>query len=391
MSWGRGEAGQLGHGRFAHSGTPNAVEGLADYVVSDISCGAEFSAALTEDGQLFTWGLNRDGQLGHGDTRNVCTPTPVAAMFRLSSRHVAAMAAGYSHMIALTTARDVFTWGSNLYGQLGLGAAAQDSGGGGAFFSTPQRVRIMSGLEIKLFGAGENHTCVLTSTGDIYTWGRGDYGQLGHGDLLGRDTPTLLKAFDNRSQPRKIATGADFIFVLTYSGAVYSWGRNAFGQLGHGAPTARAVAGASADEPAPRLVRFFSGDNDEVEEGDIAVTAISCGAHHVVAVSAGRGAVYAWGRGEHGQLGLDLRDARARSVSLPRLVPRLRGLTVLQAACGLNHTIVARQLRPAWSWLRKARCAALLPRQGGGRCHGVPPAERSRRRRCGVRGGKRDG
>ena len=258
------------------------------------------------------------------------------------------MAAGYAHMIALTTARDVFTWGSNRYGQLGLGTTSTAGGsggcgGGGGMFSTPQRVRIMSGLEIKHFGAGENHTCVLTSTGDIYTWGRGDYGQLGHGDLHGRDTPTLLKAFDNRSQPRKLAAGADFMFVLTYSGAVYSWGRNSFGQLGHGAAAQARAPGAPPpppDEAAPRLVRFFSGDKDEVEEEDIVLSTISCGAHHVVAVSAGRGAVYAWGRGEHGQLGLDLRDARARSVPLPQLVPRLRGMTVLHAACGLNHTLV---------------------------------------------------
>eukprot|EP00291_Cryptomonas_curvata_P027225 CAMPEP_0172158730 /NCGR_PEP_ID=MMETSP1050-20130122/4547_1 /TAXON_ID=233186 /ORGANISM="Cryptomonas curvata, Strain CCAP979/52" /LENGTH=201 /DNA_ID=CAMNT_0012828179 /DNA_START=42 /DNA_END=643 /DNA_ORIENTATION=+ len=86
FAWGRGEAGQLGHGKFAHSATPSPIEALADYAISDVCCGAEFSAALTEDGQLFTWGLNRDGQLGHGDTCNVCTPTPVAAMFRLSSR-----------------------------------------------------------------------------------------------------------------------------------------------------------------------------------------------------------------------------------------------------------------------------------------------------------------
>jgi alpha-tubulin suppressor-like RCC1 family protein len=51
----------------------------------------------------------------------------------------------------------------------------------------------MSGLDVKQLAAGDNHSCVLTALGDIYTWGRGDYGQLGHGNMNSRDVPTLLQ------------------------------------------------------------------------------------------------------------------------------------------------------------------------------------------------------
>ena len=63
---------------------------------------------------------------------------------------------------------------------------------------------------------------MLTSFGDIYTWGRGDYGQLGHGNHISKDVPTLLQALDQRTQASWLSGGADFMMAVTYSGAQFT-------------------------------------------------------------------------------------------------------------------------------------------------------------------------
>jgi len=184
LCWGRGESGQLGHGKFTHSAVSITVKIPGDKSVQTVACGSHFTMALTEEGGLFTWGCNENGQLGQGDRMKKCVPTPVGGM--LAKRHVHMMACGYDHALALTTAREVFTWGRNSHGQLGHGVGQPDS-------LFPMELRVMSGLDIKVMAAGDSHSCVLTSLGDIYTWGRGDFGQLGHGDGLLKDVPTLIQ------------------------------------------------------------------------------------------------------------------------------------------------------------------------------------------------------
>eukprot|EP00960_Hanusia_phi_P066803 766480-Hanusia_phi.AAC.5 len=223
-SWGRGESGQLGHANFNHLSNPSVIEALSTQRVKEVACGAAFSAALLEGGQLYTWGCNKYGQLGQGDRTSCAIPRMLPSM---NHRHVHLMACGAAHVVVLTTSRDVYTWGNNSYGQLGHGFRKKHC-------LQPKSVRVMSGLDIKHIVAGENHSCVMTSFGDIYTWGRGDYGQLGHGDMESKDIPTLLPPLDPKTQASLIVSGADFIMAMTYSGSVYSWGRNCFGQLGHG-------------------------------------------------------------------------------------------------------------------------------------------------------------
>jgi hypothetical protein len=127
-SWGRGESGQLGQGKYGHSGVPKIIEGLDPHTgdgktklkLKQVACGAAYTAVLLDSGTLYTFGSNAHGQLGHGDRAASDVPKPLDAMVR---RHVHQIACGAAHMVALTTARDVYTWGSNAYGQLGYGDA----------------------------------------------------------------------------------------------------------------------------------------------------------------------------------------------------------------------------------------------------------------------------
>ena len=323
-----------GLGDFKHSGAPkvikspdgNGTEGKTKIKLKQVVCGSAYSAALMDSGKLYTWGRNSHGQLGHGDRESSAVPRALESMHR---RHVHQIACGAAHMVALTTARDVFTWGSNQYGQLGYGEP-------GTYSLIPKQVRVMSGLDVKQLAAGENHSCVLTSFGDIYTWGRGDYGQLGHGNHLSKDTPTLLQALDQRTQASWLSVGSDFMMAVTYSGTVYSWGRNHFGQLGHGIKNDHIsrTQRLPDDVCSPQIIDFFS-----PQDGDkILLGSIVCGSHHVLAISERRDTLYSWGRGEHGQLALDPRDCTYKAT--PQVVTKLRGRYIHDAACGLNHSVV---------------------------------------------------
>lgn len=334
IAWGRGESGQLGLGDFKHSGAPRVIssldgrdaEGKVTVKLKQVVCGSAYSAALMDSGKLYTWGRNAHGQLGHGDRDSSAIPRPLESMHR---RHVHQIACGAAHMLALTTARDVFTWGSNQYGQLGHGEPGTNS-------PLPKQVRVMSGLDVKQLAAGENHSCVLTSFGDIYTWGRGDYGQLGHGNQLSKDTPTLLQALDQRTQASWLSVGSDFMVAVTYSGTVYSWGRNHFGQLGHGIKNDHLSRAQRLPDDicSPQIIDYFS-----PQSGDkILLCSIVCGSHHVLAISEKRDILYAWGRGEHGQLGLDPRDCTYKAT--PQVVVKVQGRYLLDAACGLNHSVI---------------------------------------------------
>jgi alpha-tubulin suppressor-like RCC1 family protein len=84
--------------------------------VKAIAAGNGYTLALTESGEVYAWGLNDHGWLGLGDTENRLTPTKVAGLGR-----VKAIAAGRHHPLALTESGEVYAWGSNEYGQLGLG------------------------------------------------------------------------------------------------------------------------------------------------------------------------------------------------------------------------------------------------------------------------------
>mmetsp|Transcript_26130 Transcript_26130/g.85925 ORF Transcript_26130/g.85925 Transcript_26130/m.85925 type:complete len:650 (+) Transcript_26130:198-2147(+) len=325
-SWGRGESGQLGHASFSHSSTPSIIDELASQRVKEVACGVAFSAALMEGGQLYTWGCNRYGQLGQGDRTSSAIPRMLPSM---NHRHVHLMACGAAHIVVLTTSRDVYTWGNNSYGQLGHGFRKKHC-------LQPKSVRVMSGLDIKQIVAGENHSCVMTSFGDIYTWGRGDFGQLGHGDMESKDIPTLLSPLDPKTQASLIVSGADFIMAMTYSGAVYSWGRNCFGQLGHGVDMHYSKSNRfPSDVISPKIISFFAASE---EHDAISLSSISCGSHHVLAITEKKDTLFAWGRGEHGQLGLDPRDTSFRPI--PQEVKKMKGMIVLAAACSENHSVV---------------------------------------------------
>lgn len=115
----------------------------------------------------------------------------------------------------------MYAWGSNAYGQLGLGPFIQES-------PYPQIVTSLAFKKIVDVIAGQYHSLALTSGGQVYTWGWGIHGQLGHGNCDNLYYPKLLQ-FKYRIV--QIAAGHAHSLILTNDGKLYGFGSNVFGQL----------------------------------------------------------------------------------------------------------------------------------------------------------------
>jgi len=214
--WGYNSYGQLGDGTTTDRPTPVDVVGLTSGV-SAISAGIYFTCALTDVGGVKCWGSNYYGQLGDDTSTNRSTPVDVLGMVSGTS----AVTAGSDHTCALTTAGGVKCWGYNYYGQLGDGTASPR-------YTPVDVVGLTSG--VRAVAAGYYHTCALTTAGGAKCWGNNLKAQLGDGTTINRSTPVDVEGL--ASGTNSIAAGEYHTCALTTSGGAKCWGYNDFGQLG---------------------------------------------------------------------------------------------------------------------------------------------------------------
>jgi hypothetical protein len=221
FTWGPGDSGQLGHGDEDDQHVPKRVEGLTN--VTDIAVGAAHSLAVVGGGAVYTWGSNDDGQLGLGDygegtNRNVPTEVP-------GVDGVVAVATGSYHSFVLSRDGTVMACGSNDDGQLGLG-------------DTNERdtFTVVAGLRgIVDIDAGFLHSLAVTVEGGLYTWGTGR--EMGHGGDGATQylVPTKVTGGGiGEAVVVQVAAGERHSMALTASGELYAWGEGVNGQLGHG-------------------------------------------------------------------------------------------------------------------------------------------------------------
>jgi alpha-tubulin suppressor-like RCC1 family protein len=286
--------------------------------IKSIAAGNSYTLALTESGEVYAWGLNDSGRLGLGDTENRLTPTKVPGLTK-----VKAIAAGGGHALALTESGEVYAWGLN-YGELGLGDTEDRL--------TPTKVPGLS--VVKAIAAGLSHSLALTETGEVYAWGINNYGQLGLGDSQDRLTPTKIPGL---ARVKAIAAGWDYSLALTESGEVYTWGSNNLGRLG---------LADTQDRLTPTRV-----------PGLTTIKAIAAGAYHSLAL-AESGDVYSWGlKGdEYGGLlksdGLEYIKVLLKAVRhrTPTKVPGLIRVRAIAAGEGYSLALTESGEVYAWGW-----------------------------------------
>ncbi|XP_027357725.1 uncharacterized protein LOC113867015 isoform X2 [Abrus precatorius] len=219
FSWGSGTNYQLGTGNAHIQKLPCKVDSLNGSMIKMISAAKFHSVAVTARGEVYTWGFGRGGRLGHPDfdihsgQAAVITPRQVIG---LGSRRVKAIAAAKHHTVIATEGGEVFTWGSNREGQLGYTAVDTQP--------TPRRVTSMRAKVIAV-AAANKHTAVVSDLGEVLTWGCNREGQLGYGtsNSASNYTPHLVESLKGKTLI-SVSAAKYHTVVLGSDGEVYTWG-----------------------------------------------------------------------------------------------------------------------------------------------------------------------
>jgi alpha-tubulin suppressor-like RCC1 family protein len=204
------------------------------------------------------------------------------------SPHFVSVTVGADHVCALTDGGDVYCWGSNEFGQLGIGSADKTP------HTKPERV--IGNIRFTTIAAGLTHTCGLVRGGEVFCWGANDSAQLGDGTIKNNPLPIRV-AGDLKF--KAIGPGGTHTCAVAVDGVGYCWGGNWHGQLGVGNRDGDAAAPCCYRVPTPIRtdIRFTS-----VVAGGID----SCG----VAID---GKAYCWGSPQEGRLGTGAADAANKS------------------------------------------------------------------------------
>ncbi|MED6144826.1 hypothetical protein PIB30_019070 [Stylosanthes scabra] len=363
--WGNGDYGRLGLGTLDSQWTPAICNAFQHKTVKSIACGGAHTLFLTDDGCVYATGLNDFGQLGISEGKQYLME-PVRVLG--DDKKIMHVAAGYNHSCAITVDGELYMWGKNTSGQLGLGKKAPNivplptkvehldgirikmtalgsehsmavSGSGrlghghesgilGLFKSyseyTPRLIKDLEGVKVKYIAAGLLNSACIDETGFLYIFGERGIYKLLLKEMSNATKPSLINELPYSQQ---VACGGYHTCVLTNSGELYTWGSNENGCLGIGSPDAIHV---------PEKVRgpFLRSS----------VSQVSCGWKHTAAISEGRVFTWGWGGsyGTFSEVGHSSAGQLGQGSDVDYINPTRvcfgEEVKALQISCGFNHT-----------------------------------------------------
>jgi len=307
-SCGLNTSGQLG--RTGITTTPLIIS--TSFTISAIACGSSHTVFLTNDGKVYSCGLNTSGQLGRTvDAANPqATPSIISTSFTIS-----AIACGFSHTLFLTNDGKVYSCGANGSGQLGRTGTT----------TTPQPISTLNSFTsftISAIACGSSHTVFLTNDGKVYSCGSNSSGQLGRtvDEANPQGTPSIISAL-NLYTISAIACGSSHTLFLTNDGKVYSCGSHSSGKLGLGISI-------TTPQPTPQPISTLNSFTS------FTISAIACGSSHTVFLT-NDGKVYSCGSNSSGQLGRTVDEANPQGT--PSIIST--SFTISAIACGDFYTL----------------------------------------------------
>jgi alpha-tubulin suppressor-like RCC1 family protein len=290
--WGANSDGQLGfEATNSEAQQPQTPSGMDTGVVG-VATGRSHTCAISgTEAEVKCWGKNDFGQLGQGtSSTTTLNNQPISLSPRLTS--VRAIAAGESHTCALAS-ESLFCWGSNDSGQLGL--PSNGAGSSLVMLATPTEISL-GGRRVSALATRRDHTCALSSDGEVICFGSNSFGQLGYSSTVA-GSPSIAVTPDTANALTPTTTGVTSTVALTSAtqiavgndhscaiqkGQLLCWGSNVYGQLG--------LEVSICSNETPKVVPGF----------DSEVTAVAAGEHHTCAIKSG--VLWCWGRSDFGQV-----------------------------------------------------------------------------------------
>ena len=318
-TWGSDIYGRLGHGTVDKNlSCPTEVEYFSDIQLKFITCGSAHSIAVDTSGKCFTWGKCHFGQLGHGEeNQDEHVPRVVDS---LSGICIESVGAGDSHVMATTASGQAYSWGVGFYGCLGHGDEKS--------LYVPKIIEALTEKFIISASGGAYHSIARDKEGNLYVWGRDNFGQLGQPLVTvpglvkpircNQKLPIPFKELPDGETSRMISACNNHTLILLNSGSVMSLGCNDNGELGH--PNDCLMIDSS----------HFVGFNGNIEQ----VKYISAGWKHCAAITES-GSLHTWGQGQDGKLGL----GHLRNEKAPKRVIITQNPQFKEVSCSDSHTL----------------------------------------------------
>jgi len=221
-TWGRGTEGQLGDNSTTAKSTPvTTFAGGTNW--KQVSAGLYHCATIKTDGTLWTWGYGGNGQLGTNTATNKSTPVTTFA----GGTNWKQVNGGYRYSAAIKTDGTLWTWGSAIFGQLGTNTATNKS--------TPVTT-FAGGTNWKQVSAGSQHCAAIKTDGTLWTWGDGSQGKLGdNNSTTNKSTP--VTTFAGGTNWKQVSGGGQHCAAIKTDGTLWTWGRGNEGQLGDNTAT----------------------------------------------------------------------------------------------------------------------------------------------------------
>ena len=217
MSCGENDNNELG--RNGKRSLLHRIDALETFQIHEASAGTGFITLVCEDGKLISWGKNEMGQLCNATREEKTRPRVNTSI----SEACLQVSCGGTHGIALTRSGRVVTWGGNRWGQLGDGQLTSTTK-----LTFPLQLRHRPVVSVT---CGENHNLVMTIGGNVFAWGENSHGQLGLGDTTNRLRPEQIKSLKSMGAT-KIVAGKNHSLVITQAALLLTFGSNNHGQCG---------------------------------------------------------------------------------------------------------------------------------------------------------------
>ncbi|KAL4566531.1 hypothetical protein LXL04_030647 [Taraxacum kok-saghyz] len=331
--------------------SPKALKRSIAFDARKVSCGSKHAVLITKQGEVYSWGEGSGGRLGHGTESDIPIPKLIDD---LSRSNIEMVACGENHTLALTQSGDVYTWGEIISPGTGTGI--------GISHWIPGKIGgPLEGINVKFISCGPWHSAIITSEGVLFTFGDGTFGALGHGDTATIYHPKPVQSLIDKKTVKVSCGFWHTAAIVQIDGSsstkLFTWGNGDSGQLGHDDRDPRFLPTSVLPLSTKSFCQIACGHSmtvaltnsghvytiGEQNSGnhpvkgkltDNYVHDISCGSHHI-AILTSKSEVYTWGKGSNGQLG----HGDTKNRDSPTLVESLTESRVKSVVCGSNVTI----------------------------------------------------